>query len=817
MKLEDIKLSREDKLLLFLYQYEEYRGLNEVPLDITQEGIGRRFDMRQSNVSYLLKVLKERKWLEEDNYYILHSNRRRKAYFLTGQGIREVKQLLDKYDNMEIEMAGGLISVLDARTAEGKSMLDFVEGGEVTTVKKPKYMDYSDLIPSIHYFFGRHDEMEEIELWLTDPESKALMVFGMAGIGKTTLLSKSINDFMDMQYVFWYRLHEWSTIRSLLERLAEFLRQNERPSLQSYLSSGSNIEIENAIEHLRRDMDGLQCLMVFDDVQKASANIVHFFRSLVEFSEFLDGPKLIYSGREIPYIYDRKQVVLKKLINEIRLKGLDKNSSSELLEDRGIKLDSEQFKRVYSLTQGHPLSLELLQYSGGNIQDSDIKRYLQEEVLEALSKQERRAVEIASIYRYPVYPEAFFMEGTVGYDLLDSLVNRSLLQVSEEGLYDLHDLIREFFYQRMAPEEKVKNHRSAAQYYQAQDNLFSSLEAQYHLLKGKNMDQAAELAVRYGLQLINHGYLEEFLAVLVELTKDALIRNRAKLLMLIGDIYTIWSNWDDAIENYEEALKIAGGDIKDLAKAHMNIGKVYWRKGYSDTALLHLKDGIKHADELGAESLKGQFSLYIGNVYWGLGEIEKAIESYNSGLEIFKKLKDEYWMTRVFNNLGTAYHQKNQFKQAADYLEQCIKLARNIGDIRYVGYGLSNAAEVYINLDQIETAKKYASEAMDIFERLNEKTMIANTFIVYGIIARADGNFDDAEHYFNKSIIISKELKHLDMLAQGYFNSGLLFKEEGMVKEAKKHFEEAIKLYMNLRNTTALHKSQIELRDLLNV
>jgi tetratricopeptide (TPR) repeat protein/DNA-binding PadR family transcriptional regulator len=820
VKGDRFQLTLEEKVLIHLLDYERYKDAGEVPSFITQDGMVKSVGVKQSNISYIMKYLKEKGWSEEKLTHVIGMKRRRKAYFLTSAGHLHASRIKKQLESRKVQhLIDGELTTLtlgELREHMGMDIISLIQElkDEGTKREDKRVSAIIEKLPTLRYFYGREDEMLGLKQWLKDLDSRICVISGMAGIGKTTLMIKHVNERKDELPIFWYRIHEWSTVRSCVARLSEFLSAVGCKKLKTFLTPGTPVELEEIVDFLAEDLSKKEMLLVFDDCHKAPKHIVDMFKLLLELTQGTSTAKIIFSGRTVPQFYDRSEVVVKKHVTEYGLSGLDEKATGDLLNSRGLGLSNSELKKVFKITGGHPLALELLQSPEELHERSDIMKYLNEEIVSNLRQDEKRLLGVVSIFRYPVDKDGVFLDSGASFDTIDRLVEKSILKESH-GMYDLHDLLREFFYMRLNPDVKKELHLKVADYYLEADDEFSWMEAMYHLLKAEKLERAIDIAIERGEEIINKGYLEEFMTELDEIMDIEPFHEQASQLhMLMGDIFSVWSMWDEAIASYEEALKMAEERPGQLASAHMNIGKVYWRKGYSDTALLHLKDGMKHANEIKDMGVVSKIYLYLGNIYWGRGNWDRAIENYENSLELLRDLGERYWMARVYNNLGTTYYAKGERKKAIEYLERCIPLAKEIGDLRYQGYGMSNAAEVYALEGELDIASEYAVSALEVFKKLNEKAMIANTFMVFGIIAERREEWIHAEEYFKLAIDISEEVGHLDMQAQAHYNLAMLWKKRKDYGMAREHMETSLRIYSGLKNTARIKKCKAEMKGL---
>lgn len=706
-----------------------------------------------------------------------------------------------------------------------------------------KYVDFSERKPEVKYFVGREQELKEI-LSFINSKANVLVLKGIAGIGKTALISKLLERYKLEMNIFWHRFYNFSTLRSMLIKLSDFLATVGSEKLRNYMS-GERIDIEEIIMLLEEELKTIEALLIFDNFERANTEIVNFFLSL---KELKTNSRIMVIGRSIAPFYDRGDVVVQKHVVELNLAGLDRESCEKLLKYRGIEKDIDRF---YNLTKGHPLMLELI------LPETTVEaeKFLKEEIIKALNECEKKAVEIASVFRVPFYPRALFIED-IDYDTIDELVDKSLLQRSQ-NIYDLHELLRESIYNRLTPKQKNYYHMIAAEYYEKEKSDFAVIEAMYHYLSADNQEKAAGLAVENGSTIIKGGYLEEFMSVLTEFKPEKIQKEQyTKILIFTGDISNLLGRWDDAINYYHSSLELSSetkndlyaaeahrgiakihlrraeydktlhnlqtalaisdrvSDIYGVADAHYNIASVKLRKGELNEALKELELGLELGQKIGDTALIAKLYGTMGVAYWSMGEYDKSIELMLKGMAELKEVGDRHELVKIYNNLGTAYEQKGELDKAIEWYEQCVKISNEIGDVRMAGYGLCNVAEAYTKKFNLDRAKDYTDKALKIFERLAEKRTIAQCKLNYGIIYSHKGEWDEAVAYFENAIKLANEMEDPEFPSQIYFQYGKMYKAKGDKARAKILFEKAMVAYQQLDNLKKVEEVKKEIEEL---
>ena len=78
-----------------------------------------------------------------------------------------------------------------------------------------------------------------------------MVVYGIPGIGKTTLLAKFVQEIKDQRNVFWYQLHEWVNLKIMLTPVSEFLSHLGKKGLERYLGRTETPNVERSVAYWR--------------------------------------------------------------------------------------------------------------------------------------------------------------------------------------------------------------------------------------------------------------------------------------------------------------------------------------------------------------------------------------------------------------------------------------------------------------------------------------------------------------------------------------------------------------------------------------
>jgi DNA-binding MarR family transcriptional regulator len=560
------QLTVDEKSLLHLSQFLFSRD-EEAPREATQEGIAEAVGISTTHVPRSVSALRKKGLVEELKLPVSGVDRRRKVYRPTEEGYRRAQEIKRRLLDAEIAVrerdgnmrmarlkdlygptvpAAQVLEVL--KQAEAMPLLDLKEKPAAIVPSPPVLGSIYSRIPAVKDFVGRKEELKELQQALKDPKVRLIAVTGIAGIGKTTLVARALSR-EKRDKLFWYRLHEWETLRNLGFVMGDFLAQLGRGEFREYMQGRTEHDVAEAYEIVQKALEGLEAILVLDDFDKAPRNIVGFIRTFLPHMDRFEGMKLIVITRAtIPFFSERDR--LEGRVVEITLGGLAEDDATRLLD---AKRDDPRAKELTRLTEGHPLLLKLvssLDLEDGELPDQIVRldglnRFVSEEILAALAANERRALEAMSVHRSPVPPEAVFVGEDIDFDTIDSLRRKQLVRSVGARYVEPVDFLREFVYHRLKPDEKKNAHLAAAQALRGMKSPGAGREVPRHLLLAGEPAEAGRACLEVAPRYLKQGRTEELSAILRDLldavgdmpgdVAKGLLELRAELYERVGE------------------------------------------------------------------------------------------------------------------------------------------------------------------------------------------------------------------------------------------------------------------------------------------
>src|SRR5439155_1285681 len=115
-------------------------------------------------------------------------------------------------------------------------------------------------------FFGRTDERQRLQAWLAAETPSVAVLVGVAGIGKTALITRLLAD--EPRPTFMRRVYAHDDAHGLLSSFADFLARQGRRRLKSVITRPAYDPTE-AVAVMRGDLSG--CVVAIDDLHATPA------------------------------------------------------------------------------------------------------------------------------------------------------------------------------------------------------------------------------------------------------------------------------------------------------------------------------------------------------------------------------------------------------------------------------------------------------------------------------------------------------------------------------------------------------------------
>jgi len=550
-------------------------------------------------------------------------------------------------------------------------------------------------LPPIDVFVGREKEIGLI----SSSDKSVIVIYGIAGIGKTTLAAKLFSD------AFWYQMSEGDSLDYFAWQVGLFLNTLGYNALLEYLRAGSREE-RDIFELVLEGIEKSSAKIVIDDLHKCrDERILHLLAFL---SERLGKGKLVITSREKPNLGIENVLYL-------HLAGLSPEDAYSLIKAKGIDVSSKEFAEIYHITLGHPLALTLFSEAYGANKEftrESFFDFILSEVYGKLNEDERSLLQLMSLFDEPLeYEEIRALHGKNVFSTLYSLLNKGLIE-RRGDYYFLHDLIRGFL-SEVREVDEVKVYSKYVEFLLGRNNARDFLKAFRYAVKlkdGETIKRLVELRLRKFKRVIQD-FPDAYLNIL------SIIKDNPYAKEELGNIYFQKGFFEKALKLWLEVKDELGGIHK--ADVLSSLVDVYIELNRLDESEKYLEELEKMKESMNDEEVELWYFVELTKLNFYLGKPEEALKSALNELKVVRKLgRYPEFESLVLLHVGDIYVELERYRESLTYYSQALELARAYSLSFMEHLTLFELSKAYYLLGDYKKAVEHAVRGGDYFLRV---------------------------------------------------------------------------------------------------
>lgn len=302
--------------------------------------------------------------------------------------------------------------------------------------------------PDVWVFYGRTQELAELQQSIVQNRCRVVSLEGIGGIGKTALAVKLAEQIQgEFEYFIWRSLRNGPLLESLLADLISFFSHQQQTQVN--------------LLHLINFLHQHRCLVVLDELDAilGNSNSAGYFRTGYEaYGELIRqvGERrnlqscLVLTSREKP------QEIVSLESNRLSVRSLSLTdlgeAANEILKEEDLLYEPQQWQELIQMYRGNPLALKIVSTTIQDLFGGSVAEFLKhntivvfEQFREILYQQFQRLsfIEKKIMYALAIQQQPISLEqlkknvlSTIStseiIEALDSLGRRSLIEKSTE-------------------------------------------------------------------------------------------------------------------------------------------------------------------------------------------------------------------------------------------------------------------------------------------------------------------------------------------------------------------------------------------------
>jgi predicted ATPase len=703
-------------------------------------------------------------------------------YELTGAGNRRAEQLHESLADEEILLLRNgtqrSVPITDARDELGVSTIAGVLGRASDGIIR--LGDVPD-----DPFVGRDEELATLDTRLSalsEGEGGVVRLIGPRGVGKTELLSRTIDrarerDLDVIEISCRPDASEpYQPVRSALADRGEadlFERTGGQPDAAASLEghrTGLFLDVRDALANVAGDTP---LLVTVDDLHEATSATVDLLAFLADNRP--DGLLLAVASRPSGVDQcdcddderDRLEAVGGTETVDIELSPLDRTLTHELivrlLGDSGVPESLSE--EIYERTGGTPLFVTdfVTQLLESGTVDPDaglfpapdegvpIPETVREAIaarLEPLSEEAMTVIEYGAIIGETVPIDILSTASEHAEprlrEFVDLLVGAQLWLEDDPVRFE-SEMVRDVVLEEIEPERRERLHRRVAAAYESRDGEDVHVAAASHHEQAGDLDQAMEAYRAAGDRAIDVYANEEAIECYqqaVELTRsldreDALI----ELLESIGRVYYVSGEHDPA-KRYYQFLLDRTEDPDRIQQAYRDLAEIAISSGDFEQADTYARKGIEAVEE--PTRISCRLRGHLGWTKQLRGRIEEAAEEYERQQELAEQLDDDDRRAGVYNNLAMVAYHRGDIKRAIDLGRRSVEANERAGSLRDTAATYNNLGTFYFHAGDLDAARDAFEAAAERGREVGDRAKVVTFEGNIGVCLKRRGKFEQA-------------------------------------------------------------------------
>lgn len=743
-----------------------------------------------------------------------------------------------------------------------------------------------NLPQSLTSLLGREPELQELAQKVLHPIYRCLTLIGPGGIGKSRL-AIALGEQMQTTFMHgvWFvplaavppEREETGESAYLLDRLATTIStslglqlhgaQHPTQQLTTYLRDKTLLLILDNFEHLSGGVDLLVSLLQ----EAPHLRLVVTSRHRLRFQA-----QLVYQVNGLPLPAEKAEETLpaaKFIATYASLQLFVERAENALFSFAYTTTNLAAISALCRLLEGAPLGIELAvallekqsppailqavrtHYTTlqADLGDLPQRQRSAEAVLRTawalLKPHEAQTLACCAVFRGGFTQAA--VQQIVGATPIDleTLLNKSLLHLTDDSRYTIHELVRQFAAEQLAAQpvlahamherhmthylallagwqtegatlafrqtiqEELGNIEAAWAWALAAQQAPALLDAlpglQYFYRLVCRFHQAEGMLLEASHQV--RAWLAAAPPAITTVQRQVLLQLLVQLLLKLCEIYNHYLPQPTQVltlvqEIIEQSERLGREDLVAEGYAEWSL-TLFMLGNFAEQRQL-LEKALPLAQAQSSVLPKIKCLLSVGMNAQGFYEFAKALAMHQQALTLAQAYHDPLLALRIHNHVAMVYRDTGDLEKALAYFQQNLQLAQQLEQLNEMAYAIANFGLVNLLLGNFAQAQTHLEEALQVFSAQGEYRLVAEHWSVLGMLFQQSQNSDKAIECCQQALALAAPHHYYHAQRAAWEIAGKAHLQRGDLGQAEAMFQQLISYLEGTDNALELFYGQ---------
>ncbi|MBX3065476.1 MAG: tetratricopeptide repeat protein [Anaerolineae bacterium] len=251
---------------------------------------------------------------------------------------------------------------------------------------------------------------------------------------------------------------------------------------------------------------------------------------------------------------------------------------------------------------------------------------------------------------------------------------------------------------------------------------------------------------------------------------------------------------------YEVGLKAARNSSYTLGEANclFSMGTLYYARDDYPKATDHYQAALTLFQAIQAREGEAECLRSLGNIHKVRDEYDKATEYYQTALAIFRDANAYQGEANCLINLGDILYMRNAYVEAFDLYSKALVLFKTINDGQGQANSLRNLGDVHYWRNEYSQAIERYNEAQLIYQDIGDAQGKADCMNSIGVVYETQDDYETAIFQYEAALVIFDSVHALLSKANCLRNLGDIYRLREDYESAVQRYETALAIYYDL-------------------